>query len=156
MDGKIVAVKVQRPNIKETIDADLDILFFIAKELEKHFPKLRNYRPVDVVKEFALWTRKELNFEIEASNAVRLKDMIGQNNKVKVPKVYSKYSSNKVLTLEFMSGSKINDFVALKKMHIDKKQLALNYFTSILEQASSPENTKSIIVFVFNIYFNIP
>jgi ubiquinone biosynthesis protein len=135
MDGKIVAVKVQRPKIKETIDADLDILFFLAKELEKHFPKLRNYRPLDVVKEFALWTRKEIDFEIEAANAIRLKELMSENNNVKIPKVYSNYSLKKVLTLEFMSGNKINDFVILKKNHINKKKLALDYFTSILEQA---------------------
>ena len=57
--GKKVAVKVQRPNIREIIDADLDILFFIASSLEKHFVEIRNYNPVEIIKEFALWTRKE-------------------------------------------------------------------------------------------------
>ncbi len=63
-NGKIVAVKVQRPEVKKVIDADLDILFLIAKSLEKHFPSMRAYQPVEVVKEFALWTRRELNFKM--------------------------------------------------------------------------------------------
>ena len=114
-NGKVVAVKVQRPNIKETIDADLDILFFIAKELEKHFPKLRNYRPVDVVKEFALWTRKEIDFEIKARNAIRLKEELKNDPNVDVPQIYSKLSSKKVLVMDFVTGVRIDDDKFLKK-----------------------------------------
>jgi ubiquinone biosynthesis protein len=134
-NGKVVAVKVQRPNIKEIIDADLDILFFIAKHIEKYLPKLRNFRPVDVVKEFALWTRREINFKNEAKNALRLKEAMAINPNVKIPKVYSEYCSRKVLVLEFIEGAKIDDFSALKKFHINKKKIALTYFTSILQQA---------------------
>jgi ubiquinone biosynthesis protein len=134
-NGKVIAVKVQRPNIKETIDADLDILFFIAKELEKHFPKLRNYRPLDVVKEFALWTRREIDFEIEARNAIRLKEELKTDSKVDVPKVYSDLSSKKVLIMDFVSGVRIDDYKFLKKAHINRRNLALTYFNSVLEQA---------------------
>lgn len=134
-NGKIVAVKVQRPNIKEIIDADLDILFFIAKQIEKHLTKLRNFRPVDVVKEFALWTRREINFENEVKNALRLKEAMAINHNVKIPQIYSEYCSKKVLVLEFIDGAKIDDFSALEKFHINKKNIALTYFTSILQQA---------------------
>ena len=134
-NGKVVAVKVQRPNIKEIIDADLDILFFIAKQIEKYLPKLRNFRPVDVVKEFALWTRREINFENEAKNALRLREATKINPKVKIPKVYLEYSSKKVLILEFINGVKIDDLASLKKFKISKKSIALTYFTSILQQA---------------------
>ncbi|MEK6845616.1 MAG: AarF/UbiB family protein, partial [Nanoarchaeota archaeon] len=78
-NGKEVAVKVQRPNVKEIIDADLDLLFFLAHQLENHFPTLRKNRPVDIVREFALWTRKELNFDIEARSALRLKEELKNN-----------------------------------------------------------------------------
>lgn len=132
---KKVAVKIQRPNIKKTIDADLDILFHIAHSLEKHFPDIRNYRPVEVVKEFALWTRRELNFKIEAQNAIMLKEELKNNKNVKVPSIYGRFSSRRVLTMEFVEGVKIDDFSALKKFHISRKKIAMVYFTSILEQA---------------------
>jgi ubiquinone biosynthesis protein len=134
-NGKVVAVKVQRPNIKEMIDEDLDILFFIAKEIEKHFSKLRNYRPVDVVKEFALWTRREIDFEIEARNATRLKEELKNDSSVDVPKVYSDLSSKKVLIMDFVSGVRIDNYKFLKKAHINRKNLSLIYFNSVLEQA---------------------
>jgi ubiquinone biosynthesis protein len=133
--GKKVAVKVQRPNIRKIIDADLDILFHIAYSLEKHFKKIRNYRPVDIVKEFALWTRKELNFELEARRAKQLKDEMKNNKNVSVPKVYFSYTSKRILTLEFVDGVKIDNLPVLKKYNINLKKLSITYFTSILEQA---------------------
>lgn len=134
-NGKIVAVKVQRPEVKKVIDADLDILFLIAKSLEKHFPSMRAYQPVEVVKEFALWTRRELNFKIEAHNAMQLQDELKNNKSVKVPKVYLDYSSRNVLTMEFIDGVKIDNLTALSKMKVNMKKLAMTYFCSILEQS---------------------
>lgn len=134
-NGKRVAVKVQRPKVKEIIDADLDLLFFLAHQLEKHFPTLRKNRPVDIVREFALWTRKELNFDIEARSALRLKEELKNNLDVRIPEVYKEYSSRRVLTLEYVEGVKLNDFSALKKLHLNRKKIALTYFISILEQA---------------------
>ncbi len=133
--GKKVVVKVQRPNLREIIDTDLDILFHIAHALEKHFPNLKNYHPVDVVKEFALWTRKELNFEIEGRNAATLREKLKNNHQVIIPKIYPAFSSKRVLTMEYVDGVKINDFAALEKYNINRKALVMAYFTSILEQA---------------------
>ena len=133
--GKKVAVKVQRPNIKEILDTDLDILFHLAYSLEKHFISLKNYNPVEVVKEFALWTRKELNFEIEARNATILREKLKDNSQVIIPKVYPAFSSKRILTMDFIDGVKINDLAALKRYHVDRKEIVMTYFTSILEQA---------------------
>ena len=133
--GKVVAVKIRRPSIIETINADLDILFFIANSIEKHLQKARNYRPVAIVKEFALWTRKELNFLNELDNAKLLKDNLKDNKQVFVPNTYSDFSSERILTMDFVEGVKIDDFTKLNKLKINRKKVAFNYFTSILEQA---------------------
>jgi ubiquinone biosynthesis protein len=132
--GKVVAVKVQRPEVKDIIDLDLDIMFFIAKELEKHVEALRSYRPTEVVKEFALWTRRELNFEIEAHNAVRLAEIMADNSRIKVPKVYHECSSKRILVMDFIEGVKIDNLEALKSFHISTKKISLIYFNSIMEQ----------------------
>ncbi len=133
--GKKVVVKVQRPNIREVIDTDLDILFHLANSLEKHFPTIRNYHPIDIVKEFAIWTRRELNFEIEARNAATLRERLKNNKNVIIPRVYPFFSSRRILTMDFVSGFKINDLAALEKYKISRKNLVMTYFTSILEQA---------------------
>ena len=133
--GAKVVVKVQRPNLKEIIDTDLDILFHLAQTLEKHFSTMKNYHPVDVVKEFSLWTRKELNFEIEAGNAAVLREKLRNNKEILIPKVYPALSSKRVLTMDFVSGVKLNDLNALDRFKLNRKNLVMNYVTSILEQA---------------------
>ena len=134
-DGTKVAVKVQRPHIKETIDADLDILFTIAQAVEDHVTGARNFRPVEVVKEFALWTRRELDFQIEAHNAARLRDAMKEKRGLYVPSIYPAYSSRHVLTMEYVRGVKMDDTTALALYKVNISQMVMTYFTSILEQA---------------------
>ena len=135
LSGEMVAVKVQRPDIKDTIDADLDILFHLAEALEAHFPELRKYHPSAVVKEFALWTRRELNFELERRNALRLREELQENHQVLVPKIFTAYSSSRVLTMEYIEGIKIDNLAGLKQYKINSHKIGLLYFTSILQQA---------------------
>ncbi len=132
--GNVVAVKVQRPDIQDTLNADLDILFQLAHALEKHVPEAAKYHPVDIVKEFALWTRRELNFERERRSAIHLKQEMRNNKHVKVPRMHEEFSSRRVLTMEFIDGIKLSDIQALGKYHINAKKVALTYFNSILEQ----------------------
>ena len=121
--------------IKEVIDADLDILFFIASSLEKNFNDVKNYRPVDVVKEFALYTRKELDFSLEASNAERLREVLREEKKSFVPKIYHELSTKKILVMEFIGGVKLDDLSGVKKLKISRKRLVQDYFDSILDQS---------------------
>jgi ubiquinone biosynthesis protein len=134
-NGDKVAVKVQRPNVHEIINEDLDILFFIAKHLEERFPIIRDYHPVDVIKEFAIWTRKELNFNIEARHAERIKEEMQDNPNIKIPKIYEDLTSHRVMTMEFINGVNLDDLEGLKKFKVNKKKIAENYFLAILEQA---------------------
>ncbi len=133
--GETVAVKVQRPDIREKMDADLDILFFIAQELEKYLPKVKSYQPLNVVKEFALWTRKELDFLIEADNAKRIRTSLRNNKQIRIPVVYSKWTTSRVLTMEYVKGVKLDNLAALSKNHVNLKTIASIYFKAILEQA---------------------
>ncbi|MEK6809655.1 MAG: AarF/UbiB family protein [Nanoarchaeota archaeon] len=133
--GKKIVVKVQRPNLQNIIDTDLDILFHLAHSLEKHFLAVKNYHPVDLVKEFTFWTRKELNFEIEGRNAALLREKLKNNKEVIIPKVYPAFSSKRVLAMDYIDGIKLSDVSALDKYKIDRKKIVMNYVSSILEQA---------------------
>ena len=113
-NGKIVAVKVQRPNVKKIMDTDIEIMFYIAKLLEKHSDKIRKYRPVKIVEEFKEWTDKELDFELEANNAKRFYDNFKGSNTVKIPQVFDDYSSPMVLTTEIIDGIELTKIDAVK------------------------------------------
>jgi ubiquinone biosynthesis protein len=104
--GEDVVVKVQKPNTKDIILRDLDILFFLAHLLDKNFPKLRNYNLVEIIKEYASWTLNELDFKKEAENIKTIHENL-KDQKVVIPKVYDKYTTDKVLILEFEKGENI-------------------------------------------------
>ena len=108
-NGQKVAVKVQRPKIKETIEHDLHILFYFARLIEKHVEDYKKYSPREVVEEFNHWITKELDFFIEARNAERFYNNFKEVTYVKIPKVYWKYSTKKVLTLEYIDGKKLKE-----------------------------------------------
>jgi len=106
-----VVIKVQRPKIRPTIERDLDLLFTLAKIVERTIPESRIYSPTGLVKEFDRAITAELDFTVEAENAERFTKNFAGNAAVRFPKVYRQASSNTVLTLEFFRGKKIYDAV---------------------------------------------
>lgn len=122
--GEVVAVKIQRPDIKPVIENDIHILFFIAHLFKKYIPESRNYRPVKLVKEFASWVLRELDFTVEATNADHFRAILKDYPTVKIPEIYWDYSSKRVLVMEFIDGVKVDDLAALKKKEIDPRKIA--------------------------------
>ncbi|MBU0615019.1 MAG: AarF/ABC1/UbiB kinase family protein [Nanoarchaeota archaeon] len=133
-NGEIVAVKVQRPNIDRVMKQDIELLFFIARELEKHFQNLRIYRPIAIVKEFSAWTQKELDFRFEASNAKIFKKNFKANKNVKIPNIYLTYSCKKILTMEYIDGISLHDVRELKKTRINIQKALDIGFDAFLTQ----------------------
>ncbi len=107
--GESVVVKVQRPDIAEVIEADIDILFSIAQLAEKHITESRRYDPVGLVEEFAKSIRKELDYSIEGRNADRFANNFKGEHDVHIPHIYWEYSGRRVLTMEKVRGRKISE-----------------------------------------------
>jgi ubiquinone biosynthesis protein len=114
-NGTIVAVKVQRPNVEEVMREDIEIMLHLASLAEKHIEKIRKYKPLNIVREFAEWTKNELDFLLEARNAKIFALNFKGSKDVVIPEVYDEYTTKKVLTLEFIDGIELNNIVALKK-----------------------------------------
>lgn len=108
-NGTYVAVKIQRPDIKPLIESDIDLLYFLARLVEKSIPELRLYSPRKVVREFERTITRELDFTIEAANAERFRRNFRQNPDLYFPKVYGELSGKKALTMELIEGVKITD-----------------------------------------------
>ena len=133
-DGTQAAVKVQRPNVEETIKKDIHILFFLAFLLEKYIPESKPLRPTQVVKEFAAWTMRELDFKVEATNTERFRYNLKDEPDIKIPKVYWDLTSQKVLTMEFVDGVKLDEEERLAKMKLSRELLASNAVKVLLKQ----------------------
>ncbi len=134
-NGQLVAVKVQRPKVKEIMKTDIEIMFYIAKLLEKHFKKIRKYGPVGIVQEFKDWTYDELDFRKEAENAKRFYRNFRNSETVKIPKVYDKYSTRDVLTLEYIDGIELHNLHQVKKKKEYRiREIMDNGFDALLTQ----------------------
>ncbi|HTM23320.1 MAG TPA: AarF/UbiB family protein, partial [Kofleriaceae bacterium] len=104
-----VVVKVQRPRIQTTIERDLDLLYLLARLVEKHIPESRIYSPVGLVGEFDRAIMAELDFMQEADNAERFARNFLGDPRVRFPHIYKHASGKRVLTMERFVGTKIYD-----------------------------------------------
>ena len=103
-DGSDVIIKVQRPNIKEQIEADINILTTIAQLMDKHIPESRFFNPTGIVEEFSKTVRKELNFSEEAGNCCRFRKNFEDTPNIYIPKVYGEFVTERVLIMERIDG----------------------------------------------------
>jgi ubiquinone biosynthesis protein len=124
-DGSPVMVKVQRPNIVRIIERDLSIMRWLAGLIEARVPELAPYDVPGIVEEFARTIRRELDFFIEASNAVQLKSNFERSRVLYVPRVYTELSSKRVLVLEKIEGIRIDEYERLDREGYSRKEIAL-------------------------------
>lgn len=108
-DGQEVAVKVQRPAAAGQIEADLGLLYQAAKLLKERVKALEFMDPQEIVDEFARSIRLELDFGHEARNAEIFRRNFERDEHVVVPRVIRQYSTGRILTLEFVRGTKVSD-----------------------------------------------
>lgn len=123
-DGKEVAVKVQRPGIEKTISADIAILYTFASLIEKYMPAFKQYEPSTVVRQFEQTITKELDFTTEGAHAGRIQRIFKKNEDVIIPKVYWKQTGKRVLTMEKVYGTVIDEVETLREKGIDIKKVA--------------------------------
>ena len=107
-----VVVKVQRPNVQNTVARDLELLHMMAAALERAIPETKIYSPVGLVQQFDRSITSELDFTVEADNAERFAENFKDSTFVRFPKVYRHVSAKRVLTLEFFDGRKIDKALA--------------------------------------------
>ncbi|MGH3065353.1 MAG: ABC1 kinase family protein, partial [Gaiellaceae bacterium] len=108
-DGREVAVKVQRPMAAGQIEADIGLLYQAAKLLKERVKALEFMDPQELVDEFARSIRLELDYGHEARNAETFRRNFARTEGVVVPGVIRQYSTARVLTLEYLQGTKIAD-----------------------------------------------
>ena len=109
-DGTPVAVKVQRPRIRELIRADLTLMRGLAALIDLT-PLFGHTRARALVQEFARWTEEELDYRIEARHAAVLRRNADGDPLERNPRVYPEYTTARVLTLEYLDGIPVIDIV---------------------------------------------
>ena len=110
--GEKVAVKVQKPNIEDIVETDLSIMKFIANESDRFDTGFKHLNLPAVIHEFDRSIHKEMDFDNELMNIRHLNDNFKYNDKIIVPVIYPDYSTEKVLTMEYVEGVKLSEVIA--------------------------------------------
>ena len=114
-EGKNVAVKILRPNIEKAFARDLELFTWIAEIIDRHFPKWKRLKALEVVKTFRESVFFELDLRFEAAAATELAENFAKHPQgCRIPAVDWKLTSRRVLTTQWVEGIPIHDVAALR------------------------------------------
>lgn len=133
-DGRLVAVKVQRPDIRRQIAEDFEVLAEIATFLDDHTEIGRRCRFSAIVADFRTTIQQELNYEREAQNLIAVGKNLQEFKLIVVPQPVLDYSTRSVLTMDYIKGQKITAIGSLGKQDINGARLAEELFKAYLKQ----------------------
>jgi ubiquinone biosynthesis protein len=133
-DGKVVAVKVQRPDIRTQIDADLEVLAEIAAFLDERTDAGRRLGFSDMVDEFRRSLIRELDYIQEANHLEALARNMSEFPRIVVPRPFMDLTTTRVLTMEFVHGRKITALSPLRLLELDGAALGEELFQAYLKQ----------------------
>lgn len=132
-DGTAAILKVRRPGIRKIIEADLRLLSRMAEVVETQAPDLRRYRPRDVVHQFTLSLRRELDFAAECRNAERIAQNFVDYPEIVIPGVYWQWTGERLNVQAFVDGVSACDLEAADAAGLDRKLLARRGAETILK-----------------------
>lgn len=135
--GEEVAVKVQRPNLEATIKGDLLILKKVARFAER-FPHLNeNADWTGMLREFDTTIHEEMDYVQEGHNAERFRENFTNWKNIHVPRIYWNATTSKVMTMDFIHGTKVTDLEKQRRLNIDpakvNRLLIKTYLKQLLE-----------------------
>lgn len=132
--GEAVVVKIQRPNIAAVIQTDLEIIKGVISLIEKRLPGAADYALPEVLSQFSRWLEKELDYTIEGNNAEQIAKGFGSDPQVIIPRIFWKFTTSCVLTMEYIDGVRLNDRQKIIDLNFDRKLIAAQISKALLQQ----------------------
>jgi predicted unusual protein kinase regulating ubiquinone biosynthesis (AarF/ABC1/UbiB family) len=108
VSGRDVVVKILRPGVEATVALDLDISFQLMFWLNILFPNHHVRSLTNVIREFSVRVRAEMDFRIEAQNIARFQEVFSGDSKVRAPAVLEQFTRRRVLVMEHCRGTKVD------------------------------------------------
>ena len=129
-DGTDVVVKIRRPGVLEQVEEDLEILKRLAASAARHWEFANRYDLPGLAQEFSDTLRSELDYIREGQSAEAFATNFAGDPKIHIPRIFWDTTTTRVLTMERIQGTKINDLAALDRQGIDRSALA-EYATNV-------------------------
>jgi ubiquinone biosynthesis protein len=133
-NGRCVAVKVQRPNIREQVATDIEALEDIAQFADKHTEAGQRVQFTGMLDEFRRSMMRELDYLQEAQHLSTLRKNLEQFELIVVPEAVEDYTTSRVLTMDYITGRKITDLSPLARMEMNGDALGEQLFKAYLKQ----------------------
>ena len=133
-DGRVVAIKVQRPGLREVIDEDMAAIGEAALFLDRHTNIGRRYEFARILDEFRRGLYRELDYTQEAQSLRTLSDNLAKFDRLIVPAPFEDFSTARVLTMEYIPGRKITTLTPLALNELDGIPLADQLFRAYMKQ----------------------
>jgi len=132
ISGQQIVIKVKRPGIEKVVEKDLKVLKKILP-LALRFvdPNLR-YSAKAMLSQFIETIHEEMDYTNELQNLKKIKKDMAMSTNVVIPSVFDDYSSKNVLTMEYLPGIKVTNVDALDEKGIDREQLVIDVFFTML------------------------
>ena len=134
LDGRIVALKVRRPEIAKVVQADLDIIKNLAQLVERRLPNLAVYRPLSLAREFERTIKRELDFSTERRTMQRCRLQFAGDPTAHIPLVFEELSTPSVIAMEFIEGVSIDDLDGIRRMDAVPDEVAVTGARILLRQ----------------------
>jgi predicted unusual protein kinase regulating ubiquinone biosynthesis (AarF/ABC1/UbiB family) len=132
--GESVVVKVQRPGLDRLFDLDFRVLGRLVQWAQRYLPGVKQYDLLAIHQEFGEILWREIDYVQEAMNADRFRHNFSDHPQIIVPKVYPRYTTKRVLTMEYVPGIKVNDRACLEAAGLDPKAINHLGICSYLKQ----------------------
>ena len=133
-DGRVVALKVRRPEIAKVIQADLDIIKNLAQLVERRLPNLAVYRPLALAREFERTIKRELDFSTERRTMQRCRIQFAGDPTAHIPSVFDELSTPSVIAMEFIDGVSTDDLDGIRRLQLDPTKVAVTGARILLRQ----------------------
>ncbi len=121
--GEEVVVKVQRPRLQQLFDLDVKAVYKIVRFCKRYLPGVKKYDLEAIYHEFFTILYQEIDYIQEAKNAERFRYNFMNYPGISVPKVYWEYTTQKVLTVEYLPGIKVDDRQTIEACGLDVKRI---------------------------------
>ena len=132
--GRMVAVKIQRPDIRKRFVEELKVLEEMSQLAVKNSKVARSYALDDLIEELKFILLNELDYKKEADNLILIMENLMKFNLIKIPSPVPDYSSSKILTMDFMDGKKITSITPFEKTENDFTPLIDQFVEAYLQQ----------------------
>ncbi len=133
-NNKEVAIKVQKPHVRETIESDLKIMKFLSDKIGKYINQTKVYNIPSILTEFERSIFKEIDYHEELINMKNLAHNFRAVHYIHIPAAYSEYCSEKIITMELIKGKEVSEVMVHDYPEYNKKLIAKRGVKSYFKQ----------------------